>query len=136
MTASSRPLVEVRGARELRRTLKNLGDDLGDFTDVHARIGTLVGREGAARVHSRTGALAGSARPAKSKTAAAVRFGGARLPYAGAVHWGTGARPGRRGPHNIAPQRFATDAAADTEPTWTAMYADAVDEMLARVKGD
>lgn len=123
------------GARQLRASLKRLGDDLGDFAEVHARVGGLVAREASGRVRSRSGALAGSSRPGHGKTSALVRFGGARVPYAGAVHWGTGARPGRRGPHNITPQRFATTAAAESEPTWVEWYLEAVERMVAKVRG-
>lgn len=127
--------VQVEGARQLRASLKRLGDDLSDFKDVHARVGGLVVAEARTRVRARSGALAASGRPGASKTQAVARFGGARVRYANAVHWGTGARSGLRGPHNIRPNRFATSAAAGTEPTWVVWYQAAVDRMLTKVRG-
>lgn len=131
----SDPQVRLEGARELRAAFKRLGDDLGDLADLHQEIGNLVVDEARSRIRSRTGTLAGSARASRAKTSVVIRFGGARVPYANAIHWGTGARPGQRGPHNIAPNRFATDAAAATEPTWTGMYLAKVEELVDRAIG-
>lgn len=132
----SGPGVQVRGVRQLRASLKRLGDDLQDFKAIHARAAAIVTTEARGRVRPRSGRLAASGRPGATKTRAVTRFGGARVPYANAVHWGTGARPGLPGPHNIRPNRFATTAAAATEPAWTGLYLAEVDRLVARVKGD
>ncbi len=124
------PVVRVDGARELRVALKQLGDDLEDFKDIHAQVGGLVIAAARARIRSRSGRLAASGRPGAAKTNATIRFGGARVPYAGAVHWGTGARRGLRGPHNIDPNQFAVDAAHDTEPAWTDLYYRALEDKV------
>ena len=123
----SEPAVQVEGARELRAALRRLGDDLNDFKDIHAQAAATVINAARPRIRSRSGRLAASGRPGAAKTNATVRYGGARVPYAAAVHWGTGPRRGRTGPHNINPNRFATDAAHDTEPTWSALYFAAVE---------
>jgi hypothetical protein len=131
--------VEVQGARELRASLKHLGADLGDFAAVHTQVASFVGAVAARGVPNTTGRgtgwLSSSWRPGAAKTSASVRFGGAGTPYANAVHWGTGARPGRRGPHNIRPSRFVTNAAADTESTWVGWYLTEVQKMVDRVRG-
>lgn len=127
--------VQVEGARELRASLRRLGDDLGDFKDVHGKVSSYVGAEGASRAPRRTGTLAATWRPGSAATQATVRFGGAVAPYANAVHWGTGARPGKRGPHNIAPNPFAVTAAHDTEPTWVPWYQAEMQRMVNRVRG-
>jgi hypothetical protein len=118
----SEAAVKVQGARELRTALRKLGDDLGDFADIHARVAGLVAADARPRIRSRTGRLAGSGRTGAAKTSATVRYGGARVPYANAVHWGYRGNTGQRGPHNIRPNRFAVDAAHETEPQWTDVY--------------
>lgn len=127
---------DVKGAKRLRATLLEYGISVQDFKDVHARVASYVGAESAARAPRRSGLLASSWRPGSQKTQATVRFGGGVVPYANAVHWGTGARPGRRGPHNIRPSLFATRAAAETEPVWADYYMNELNRMLDRVKGE
>jgi hypothetical protein len=129
------PVVEVQGSRKLRATLKAAGIGLEDFKDIHRKVGEYVEGEAARRAPRRTGRLAGSGRAGSAKTQAVIRFGGARSPYANAVHWGTGPRVGQRGPHNIRRTLFATSAAKDTEPRWIQYYLAEVDRLLDRVKG-
>lgn len=120
--------VKVVGARQLRRTLKAAGSDLSELKDVHSKVGSIVvaaGRTGAPR---RSGALAGSVRASRAAASATVRAGSARAPYAGPIHWGWP----RRG---IRAQPFLSDAATSTEPAWTAVYEQAIDQILATVKG-
>ena len=121
MTAGG-TVVQVEGLRQLRAALNQLGDDLGDMSEVNSRVGSIVIGAASPRVHSRSGSLAGSGRAGTAKTRAVVRYGGARIPYANAVHWGTGPRRGLRGPHNIAPNTFVVDAAHATEPTWVDLF--------------
>lgn len=128
-------LVQVEGARELRASLRRLGADVNDFKATHAKVSSYVGAEGAGRAPRRTGTLAATWRPGQAATQATVRFGGAVAPYANPVHWGTGPRPGKRGPHNIRPSLFAVNAAHDTEPTWVPWYLDELNRMVAKVRG-
>jgi hypothetical protein len=127
--------IQVEGARELRASLKRLGVELDDLKEAHVEVAGVVGRRAVSTAPKRSGRLAGTMRPGAAKAQAAVRFGGARAPYANAVHWGTGPRPGRRGPHNIARNAFAWEAAKDTQPEWEPIYAAAIDHLLALVKG-
>lgn len=109
------PVVQVEGARELRKALKAVEGGLDDLKDTHTRIAAVVvppARSGAPR---RTGRLAGSIRGSGTKTTATIRAGGARLPYGGPIHWGWPAR-------HIKGQPFLTDAGKATEPTWTGIY--------------
>ena len=82
----------------------------------------------AAMAPHRSGTLAGSVRGNQAKTMAAVRAGGARVPYAGPIHWGWPRR-------NIAAQPFLVDAAHVTEPTWTKFYLREVERILGHVHG-
>ena len=123
------PVVEVQGARELRRTLKAAGDDLSDLTKVNATISRYVAACGAAAMAPRrTGRLAGSLRGSQAKASATVRAGGARIPYAGVIHYGWPRR-------HIRAQPFLVDAAHQTEPTWTRFYLAEVDRIISHVHG-
>lgn len=120
--------VQVRGAKQLRRTLKRAGVGLEDLKDAHAAAGSIVvaaGRTGAPR---RSGRLASSVRASRAAASATVRAGGAQTPYAGVIHWGWPA-------HHITAQPWLSQAATATEPAWTAAYLEAVDRVLAGVKG-
>lgn len=123
---------QVEGVRELRAALRKLGDDMEDFREVNSKVSSYVGATAAQRAPRQSGMLAASWRPGNAKTEATIRFGGASVPYANAVHWGTGPRPGRRGPHNIPASRFATEAAAATEPTWSDWFLQAIDQAMSR----
>lgn len=130
---SQRTRVEVEGFGTLRATLRRAGADLEDMRQTNNAVASFVGASAARRAPRRSGMLAASWAPSSnSKTEAVVRF---PLPYANAVHWGTGARPGLRGPHNIRPSLFASSAAADTESTWEQMYRDRVQQVLDQVRG-
>ena len=110
---ANQPAIRVEGLREVRKTLrdlddavgkdmlkkahKSLADQLADLALPHVPVGT-------------TGQLKGSVRGLGSISAATGKAGGARVPYAAAVHWGTGPRPGLKGPHNIARRPFLWDA--------------------------
>jgi hypothetical protein len=132
----ARAQIEVVGGRRLRATLLELGIDVQDFKDIHEKVASFVGASAAGNAPRRSGMLGASWRPGSAKTQAVVRFGGSAVPYANAVHWGTGARPGKRGPHNIAPSLFATKAASDTEPTWVPWYMSELDRLVGKVRGE
>jgi hypothetical protein len=119
---------EVHGAKELRKTLRQAGEDMSDLKAVNKRVGDLV--IGAARplVPVRSGALAASLRPAAAAAKVTVRAGSARLPYAGPVHWGFPAR-------NIRANPFLSDAATRTEETWVGYYFDELQAVINRVDG-
>lgn len=120
--------IRVEGAAQLRRTLKAAGDDLSDLKAAHAQVGTFVTEAAAPRAPRRSGALAGSGRPGSTKTAALIRYGGARVRYARPIHWGWPRR-------NIEANPWAYQTAIDTRPQWTQLYTAAVDRVLARIKG-
>lgn len=125
----STPVVQVEGARELRRTLRKAGDDLDDFKSVHREIGGIVVDSARPKTpRGFTGRLEASVRASGTKTAAVVRAGKARVPYAGPIHWGWPAR-------NIRPQPWLTDAASQTEPRWTNAYMKHVERVLDKIKG-
>jgi hypothetical protein len=125
-------VIEVRGARELRAELKAAGEGLKDLKSANQTVGRTVGTAAGSDAPRRTGRLAAAWRAGAGATKATVTFS---VPYAPAVHWGTGPRTGRRGPHNIARNPFAWDAAVRTQPEWLPTYEQAIDKLLDRVKG-
>ena len=120
--------IQVDGARELRRTLKRAGDDLGDLKDANQRAGQFVANAASQRAPHLTGALAGALRASRAAASATVKAGGARVPYAGPIHWGWPA-------HNIQAQPFLSDAATDTEPQWLPMYEADIEKIVDKIEG-
>ena len=107
--------IQLKGASELARGLKKAGADMKDLRQVNKEAAQIVVPE------------AKSLAPHKSgKLAASVRAGSKRVPYAGVINYGW---PG----HNIKPTHFANQAAKNTEPQWTQLYADAVQKIINRI---
>lgn len=119
---------EIEGARELRRQLRKASGDLGDLRNLHAEVGRIVEPVAKGKVPVRSGALRASLRSSGTTTAAIVRAGYARVPYARPIHWGWPAR-------NIRPNPFAWDAIKATQPRWMLAYKRAVDGVLSRIRG-
>lgn len=107
--------VSVVGLSRLRRDLRRVGADMADLKAANAAAGSLVAAESAARAPRRTGRMAGSGRASKTVGRASVMFGGARIPYAGPIHYGWPAR-------GIEANPFITDAAQATESRWLPLY--------------
>lgn len=122
-------LLNVEGGRKLRAALKAAGDDLADMTAAHKRITDIVIGTAGGKVPRRSGRLASSVRGSGTKTASVVRAGGARVPYAGPIHWGWPTR-------NISAQPFLVDAARATEPQWTAVYLEDLQAILDKHAGE
>jgi len=92
------------GLREFQRALRQIDPDLRkELREVQKEAAQIVAVTAAARAPRRTGRLAGSVRATATQKAGSVRAGGARLPYAGPIHFGWRAR-------NIRPQPFIYDA--------------------------
>lgn len=123
-----RAVVEVEGARELRRTMKAAGADLNDLKDVHQEVANFVASRSRSSAPSVSGRLAGSVRGNRAQASAVVKAGGASVPYAGPIHWGWPAR-------NIAAQPWLATTAADTEPIWYEKYLAAVEVIVGKIKG-
>lgn len=126
---SKAPIVEVRGVKELRKTMKQAGEDLSDLKDVNQAVGNLVVGIAQGMAPSVSGALAGSIRASRAAGGVSVKAGSAGIPYAGPIHWGWPRR-------NIKESLFLTNAAAQTEEQWVALYWEGVDKIIDRVKGD
>jgi len=125
---------EVEGARKLRATLKGANPQLLDrLKAAHLAAATIVTSRardlapvGVGTRHP--GALRASVRPGGTKTAALVRVGSARVPYAKPIHYGWGRR-------HIKAQPFVSRAAQETEPQWFERYHREVLAVLDTIEG-
>jgi hypothetical protein len=126
-------VVRVDGGPRLRRTLRQAGADMVDLKDANARIAAMVAALARSMapvgVGTRApGSLRASIRGNRAMARARVSAGGARVPYAGPVHWGWPAR-------GIRPRPFLRDAARALEPTIIASYTRNLDTICDSVKG-
>ena len=96
--------VEVEGLKQVLRNLKRLGVDVADLKEASNKAGQVVADAARSLAPTKTGRLSNSVRAMKQQNAAVVKAGGARLPYAGVVHFGWPSR-------NIKPQPFLFEAA-------------------------
>ena len=127
-TVSGGPVVTVVGGRELRRDLKRAGGDLKQLREPNLAAAQVVSSSARTGAPRRSGALAASTRPGATQRAAIVRAGGARVPYAGVIHYGWPRR-------SIRPQPYILSAASRTEPQWLREYVDHLNAVLARITG-
>ena len=121
------PTVEVKGAEQLSASLQAAGADLADMQRAASAVGSMVANAAQGIAPKRTGALAASVRPVT--TVANVIDIAADEVYAGPIHWGWPA-------HGIAAQPFIEEAINTTEAETVAIYAEELEDILSRVKGD
>ena len=133
----SSDLVRVVGLSTLTRTMREAEVDVEDLKDVNEAIARLAALAIRSEAPSRSGRLASSVRGNRAKGKAAVRLGGARIPYAGPVHWGWPTRPShptaRGGP--IPANEFGVRAMDRFTPTAQTMYLDGIEKILDSVRG-
>lgn len=127
------PIVKVEGGRQLRATLKLADAELGDLKGIHAQVGWIVAGKAKQLAPSVTGTLAGTIRASGTKTAAYVRAGFKRTPYAGPNNWGWPSGSPVRG--SFGGDHWITTAAKQTEPQWLSLYVTGVNNALSKVKG-
>ena len=104
--------IQVTGLREVVRDLQKLGVSVEDLKEAFGAISDQVVSEANRIVPSRSGRLAGSIRPARTKNKAVVRAGSAAVPYAGVINYGwpsRGIEPSDflTGPANSKPEEYA-----------------------------
>jgi hypothetical protein len=113
----------------LRSFLRRLPDktESDGLKQIHSKVARPVERQAKIVVPKRTGALAASIRRAKGSTkAATVRAGGARVPYAGPIHFGWKK-------HGISPQPFLSDALDDRHEQVLDMYQYELDRFIGQL---
>lgn len=122
----ARSTVQVKGARELRRSLKKAEGDLNAMKDAHEKVSRMVAALAQASAPKRSGRLASSIRGTRQQSRAVVKAGGRKAPYAVFVHWGT---------TTMTANPWVSAAAQGSEPRWLPIYKADVDKALERVKG-
>lgn len=120
--------LKVEGARELRRQLRDAGDDLEDLKAANAQAAKIAAAAGASRAPVRSGALERSVRSSGTKTAGIVRAGRKSVPYANPIHWGWFKR-------HIKPHPFLSYGAQESQPQWIKVYELSLDRILDKIKG-
>lgn len=120
--------IKVEGLRQLRKTLREAGDDLSDLKALNKEAADIAARASAARAPVRSGKLKASIRSSGTKTAGIVRAGKKAVPYAGPIHWGWFKR-------NIKPQPFISNGAKDSEGQWLPIYEQGIDGIVRKVEG-
>lgn len=122
------PLVQIDGARELRKSLRAAGNDLEDLKAANQQAADIAAGAARMRAPRLTGALAGDIRASGTKTAGTIRAGRKRIPYAGPIHFGWPAR-------GIEARPYITEGAQQTESIWVPLYKELLDEAVSKVKG-
>lgn len=125
--------VKIEGMRNLRRTLKQAGDDLTELKEVNKAAAEIAATRAKGWAPIVSGQLAATVRSSGTKTAGIVRAGNNRksstgVPYAAPIHWGWPAR-------NIKANPFLSYSAQATEPRWLKLYENYIDKTLGKIRG-
>lgn len=142
-------VVQIEGARELRRQLRKAEADLSDLKDLHTRIGRIVfdaarpNTPKGTRKHpaSRPRRLHQTLRYYPTRTSVRVMAGSKAVPYAMAIHWGRKVFPSQKStyqhkhPAPFEGRPWIRRAAEKTEPQWTALYLDEIQKILDKIEG-
>lgn len=127
--------IKVEGLREVNKALRQIDDKVNKqaLRDAHKALAEKVVRSALPHVPVKSGRLLQSVKALASPSAARGRAGGARVPYAPAVHWGTGPRAGLRGPHNIQRRPFLQRAVFHVEEEAVREFADEIQRIIDRI---
>lgn len=131
--------LEVEGARETRKKLRDLEDGLKDLKAAHKEAAEVVAKHAAFLVPVRKGRLKATIRAAGTQREGVVRAGMARVPYAGPIHFGWPSRPNkakgwRGGP--IRPQPFIYEALDQRIAQVLNVYEDRVERLIRQADLD
>ena len=128
--AKKRPVITVEGVDDLRRDLRRLKDDdlNAAMKEANQVLAKRVIDKALPMVPVLTGRLRSSVRGLGNLSGAIGKAGGARVPYAAAIHWGWPAR-------NIKGTPFLTTAAQSVEQGALVEYEQQVNRVLDRVRG-
>lgn len=120
--------IRIEGQRQLRKTLREAGDDLEDLKAAHKAAAEVAAGGSRPLAPVRSGDLSGTIRAGGTKTQAVIRAGKKAVPYAGPIHWGWPKR-------GIEPHPFLAEGAKNTEPQWVELFYQAMEKALKKVKG-
>jgi hypothetical protein len=122
------PKIEVKGAKELRRALRDAANSglKAEVKRANREAADIVAYEAQTIVPVVSGSLLETIRASGTMTAGIVRSGRASVPYAGVIHFGWPAR-------NIEPNTFLYDAADSRVGEVVAKYEDAINAVASRL---
>jgi hypothetical protein len=118
----------VKGVKQLAKDLRDFEGGVAELKDANQKVGKIVVAEAQRRAPRVSGRLARSTKATRAPHRVKITGGGARVPYAGPIHWGWPAR-------NIRSQPFVTDAAYETQPEWLDEYRAEIARLADKVKG-
>lgn len=127
--------VRLTGLRETVRSLERAGVEVNDLKDAFAKIGQLVTTRATHAVPRRSGALAASIRPSRTKNKSVVRAGSARVPYAGINNYGASrmrSRTGRWVPGKYPASGFLTDSANQHPEEYLRILRSELDQIIRK----
>lgn len=120
------PVLQVEGARQLRKSMAAAGIQLQDLKEAHRALAEYV--VGVQRPPVVTGRLAATVRPGATRNSAIVRAGGARVPYAAVIHWGWEAR-------HIVANKWLTRAVDERQETIEEKYMNVLEAIIGTIEG-
>ena len=121
----TKPSLTIEGADELRKRLRQFETGTADLKAANAAGAKIVERQAERIAPKRSGRLAGNIRSTGQARQGVVRAGGARVPYAGPIHFGWAAR-------GIKPQPFLYDALDARREAVVAEYSKQVKELTKK----
>lgn len=117
--------IQIEGLRKTLRAMESAGVAAQDMKDLMHSLGMIVVAAATPSTPTLSGALAGTLRAGRGKTKAVIRAGGARVPYAGVIHYGWPAR-------NITAKPFLTEAVQSTRARTFAALDEGIGELLQK----
>lgn len=121
----------MEGAARLRRTLRQAGADLKDFSTLNKQVANVVvaqAKTTAPYGPDVNGHIRNTIRGGGGRTAAVVRVGNKRQPYGPGLHWGWKRR-------QQAEQPWVSEAAQTTEPAWREIYFAGLTRIINQIEG-
>ena len=82
------PIVKIEGAAELAKQFRAAGGMVRDLSGAHRAIARELLPDAKHEAPSRSGRLARAHRAKGTRSSASIAAGGARVPYAGVIHFG------------------------------------------------
>ena len=125
----SRTALYVVGQKRFVATMRKAGADMKQLKEVNRKAAAVaLPAVQALPPHGSTGRLAGSVRVGATQKAGVIRAGRKNVPYAGVINYGWPAR-------HIKGSQFVNNGVASTEPQWSRLYEQFVNQTLNQVKG-
>lgn len=122
--------IKVEGLRETIKSLQSLGAEKAEFVEINLAVAETLMNKARPMVPVRTGNLANSMRASKTANYAQVAIGKAKVPYAGAIHWGWFFDRKNNKPKNIKPNPFMARALGQNYDAIMQQYNDNMQKLL------